>query len=129
MRPEPVNPTTRWSMLETFELGPIVVPAGDQPLTHENTPILEVDHTVLTALKPADDGDGIVIRLWNPADAESTARLRLGEASLQVQQCRLDETTSPSDHTQHLAMGDTFLIDARPHQMITLRWKDTNENR
>lgn len=129
LMPDPVNPTTRWSMLETFELGPIVVPAGDRPLIHEKTPILEVDHTVLTALKPADDGDGIVIRLWNPADTESTARLRLGEASLQVQQCRLDETTSPSDHPQHLAMGDTFRIDARPHQMITLRWKDTDENR
>ncbi|MGB8862002.1 MAG: glycosyl hydrolase-related protein [Ilumatobacteraceae bacterium] len=127
--PDPVNPIARWSALEAFELAPVVVPAGDRPRVPENSAIVEVDDAVLSALKPADDGDGIVVRLWNPTDGESTVGLRLGNASLQLQECHLDETASQPTGLQHLDAGAPIQIDAAAHQLITLRGKDPHEDR
>jgi hypothetical protein len=129
LMPDPGGPVARWSALEAFEFAPVVVPAGDRPLVPENTPIVEVDDAVLTALKPADDGDGIVARLWNPADDESTVRLRIGTASIDLYDCNLDETASQSTRLHHLAGGAPLRIDAAPHQLITLRAKDHHEDR
>ena len=46
---------------------------------------------VLSALKPAQDGDGLVLRLQNPGDEASEARIELGFPVREAHACRLDE--------------------------------------
>ncbi|MFI7611762.1 glycosyl hydrolase-related protein [Nonomuraea terrae] len=50
---------------------------------------------LLTALKPAEDGDGYVLRVSNPTGETVTAGLTLPEGA-QVSEARLDETAYPA---------------------------------
>ena len=73
--PDPVSPAARWVALESFELAPVVVTVGDRPMLPDDTPLVTVDGAVLTAFKPADDGHGVVLRLWNPTDTAATSQI------------------------------------------------------
>ncbi|MFF4650866.1 hypothetical protein [Streptomyces sp. NPDC001380] len=57
-------------------------------------PGLRVEGALLTALKTAEDGDGLVLRISNPTRSALTARLRL-PAGVRAVPARLDE--SPAD--------------------------------
>jgi alpha-mannosidase/mannosylglycerate hydrolase len=52
---------------------------------------LEEGDCVVTALKPAADVAGGVVRLWNPGENETVARLRFAKALARVERCNLDE--------------------------------------
>lgn len=67
-----------------FEVGP----AGPHP-----PPGLVLGPSlVFSSLKAAEDGDGSIIRGWNPEPVEVTARVETPDDSLVVERCRLDET-------------------------------------
>lgn len=80
------------------ELGLQAVPAGPQPLAPHGEPLLELLPRALqlTALKPAEDGDGWVVRVCNPTDEPHEMQLRLGGALrsgfAEARPVRLDET-------------------------------------
>ena len=76
------------------ELGLWAVAAGRDPLAPEGRPLLAVEPraVVLTALKPAEDGEGMVLRLLNPTDTSMTARVRFGLPVASAVSVRLDET-------------------------------------
>ena len=59
---------------------PMVVVAGPQPRLPAGEPVLLLDPAglVLTALKPAEDGRGLVARVWNPTGEDIRGRLRVG---------------------------------------------------
>jgi alpha-mannosidase len=74
----------RFDFLETPFDAPVAAPltlAGD---------------VVLSALKGADDGDGVILRVFNPG--RRAARLRIAAAG-EVERCRLDETPLPGGTT------------------------------
>jgi len=50
---------------------------------------------VLSALKPAEEGDGIVVRLLNPTDRMHAAVVRVGFAVRSAHAVRLDEEAAP----------------------------------
>lgn len=52
---------------------------------------VEGDAVVVSAVKPADDGNGGVLRLWNPGDAEATARIVFAHRPAEARLCNLAE--------------------------------------
>jgi hypothetical protein len=76
------------------ELGLRAVFAGSQTLAAEGIPLVSVEPAtlVLSALKPAEDGEGIVARLMNPGGAPAAATIRIAGVHLSgATAVRLDE--------------------------------------
>ncbi len=112
------------------ELGLRAVAAGDAPLVSSGHALLEIEphELVLSALKPADDGPGIVLRLLNPTDAPIAARVRLRGAVAEAAPVALDETVArvplPFD-------GRVVTLDVPPHALRStlLRWAPSSDRR
>jgi mannosylglycerate hydrolase len=102
------------------ELGLRAVAAGNAPLLPPGAPLLSVEPeaALLSALKPAEDGDGMVLRLLNPTGAEIDARVRLGFPASRARAVRLDET--PSDEPVTL-QGARLAFPLPPHALRSVR--------
>jgi len=101
------------------ELGLRGVIAGPAPLLQDGAPLLTLapDGLLLTALKPAENGAGIVVRVLNPSATAQRARLQVGFAISSAIAVRLDE--EPADHVVSLE-GDTVSFDVPPHALRTV---------
>ena len=80
---------------------------------------LEGDGLVLSAVKPALEGAGIVIRCFNLRDTASQGRLRFGFPIRRIQRIRADETV-----LAELSIGEngpTVDFSAGPRALVTLR--------
>ncbi len=102
------------------ELGLRAVPAGDSPLVPADHALLTIEprDVLLTACKPAEEGEGIVLRLLNPTDAPLEARVQLGFPCAHVESVQLDE--SPSE-APVAVRGDVLSMRLSPHQLRSVR--------
>lgn len=75
------------------ELGLRGVIAGPQPLLEDGRPLLCIEPAglVVSAVKPAENGKGIVVRVLNPAGTAVPAELRCGFPFTSATLVRLDE--------------------------------------
>ncbi len=108
------------------ELGLHAVPAGPEPLAPAGEALLELAPSALlvSALKPAEDGEGWILRVLNPTDAPEDLELCLGRALRgavdAAQPVRLDET--PSGPALPLR-GGTLSTPVAPRALVTLRFQ------
>jgi alpha-mannosidase/mannosylglycerate hydrolase len=103
------------------ELGLRAVPAGAEPILSSDTPLVTLETAMLelVALKPAEDGDGMIVRVLNPTDAPiADTAIRFAVPIADVTSVRLDET--PDGGAATLVEG-TVRVDVRPHALRTLR--------
>ncbi len=91
------------------ELGLCAVAAGAAPLVPPGRALVQIAprEVLLSALKPAEAGPGLVLRLLNPTDAPLDARVRLGFPITAALPVRLDE--SPANDSVALADGELAL--------------------
>lgn len=82
------------SLAAADELGLRAVAAGPDVLLEPGRSLVEVAPAgvVLSALKPADDGDGVVLRLLDPGPDAIEATVRFGFPVTGAESVRLDET-------------------------------------
>lgn len=86
-------------------------PAG---IDLEGTLRVEGSDFAFSALKGAEEGDGVVLRLYNPG--QSQAQARITGRGLAVRRCRLDETAVELEAIQE--------VDLRGGEIVTLRLQD-----
>ncbi|HOJ67257.1 MAG TPA: glycoside hydrolase family 38 C-terminal domain-containing protein [Candidatus Hydrogenedentes bacterium] len=79
---------------------------------------LECGVAVVTAIKPAEDGRGAVIRFWNPTPDTITDGFKLDRPFKEVWLCRMDETP-----LRVLQPGDGFVpVHIDPHGTATVKF-------
>lgn len=106
------------------ELGLLGTHTGPTPLVAEGTSLvtLEPSDLVLSALKPADDGHGNVLRVLNPTDDDHEAVVELGFAVQDATPVRLDEQpASPSMSGGARRSGRTLRFDVPAHSLRGVR--------
>ena len=101
------------------ELGLRAVLCGDDPLVPESEPLLEVEPStlVLSAFKPAEGGNGVVVRILNPTTAAQQARITLGFPFERSVMLRLDETPEASSPQRD---GQSLCFSVPPHALRTV---------
>jgi mannosylglycerate hydrolase len=102
------------------EAGLRAVPAGDAPVVADGVSLVGLAPValVLSALKPAERGDGCVLRVLNPTAAPQRAEITLGFSVGAVTSVRLDETPDDGE-VERTASGIAFPVG--PHQLRSLR--------
>ncbi|MGH7292048.1 MAG: glycosyl hydrolase-related protein, partial [Myxococcota bacterium] len=87
-----------------------------EPLAREGVPLVELEprKLVLSALKPAESGDGVLLRVANPEDTAQRAVVVVGFALAGAHAVRLDE--SPADFALARS-GDSVAFDVPPHAL------------
>ena len=104
------------------ELGMQVVAAGDQPLWPEATPLLDLAprELLLSAWKPAESGDGSVLRVLNPSGRDHKAKLRFGRSCRGARCVRLDETPIEGDDALERTGDDELAFDVPAHALRSI---------
>ena len=85
---------------------------------------LEPAELLLSALKPAGEGDGWVLRGENPGGEDTEARIELGFEVREASACRLDEEVDTSADPVALEAGGRvlrFAVAARALRSLRLR--------
>jgi alpha-mannosidase len=121
---DPSDPGPIGAVAAADERGLRAVPAGPDPLLAEGTGFLRLapDVLVLSALKPAEDGDGAVLRVLNPTDEAVVATVDLGLPVASAVSVRLDETP---DGRPLGAEGSRLELDVGPHQLRSVQIRVT----
>lgn len=95
--------------------------AGPMPLLEDDRALMELEsgEVVLSALKPAEDGDGAIVRLLNETAQAEQVALRFGVPLVDVQAVRLDESADPG--AQLVRSGDSVRLEVGAHSARTMR--------
>ncbi|MCU0269406.1 MAG: glycosyl hydrolase-related protein, partial [Acidimicrobiales bacterium] len=106
------------------ELGLRGTPAGPAPLLAEGTSLLTIEPpaVVLSALKPAEDDDGFVVRVLNPTDRATRATITLGLPVTDAESVRLDETP---DGRALDRSGSRLTVAVGAHELRSVRVRPT----
>lgn len=74
---------------------------------------------VLSTVKTAEDGDGLVVRLWNPTGKAASDTLRCERPIATAQAVSLSEAAPAPDRVQ--VRDGALRVRAAPHRVVTLR--------
>ena len=102
------------------EIGFLGVLGGDTPLLTDEASLLELDarHCVLSACKPAQDGDRVVVRVLNPTDEADDVTLHFGLDVRRARPVGLDEQPRDFFVTHN---GRDVGYQVPPHAMRSVR--------
>ena len=73
---------------------------------------------VVSAIKPAEAGGGLVVRLWNPTGRATTETLWFWRPVKGVKRLKLSE--EPAQAVEPSIDGQTVSVEAGPHEIVTI---------
>jgi alpha-mannosidase len=96
------------------------VPCGDEPLVPDGVSQIELESgdVIVSALKPVEEGEGLVLRVLNSTGTRQEARICFGFSFDSVESVRLDETP---DGREVERVGSTVCLSVSPHGLRTVR--------
>jgi mannosylglycerate hydrolase len=118
---DPHHLDARWRAAAEVARQPLVGLAGVDgvtPLVPAGESTLAVYGGVVTAIKPAEDGLGAIVRVWNPTPDAAAVVVRTSTPRAFVR-CRLDETPLADGSIE--PPSDVVLLDLAPFEAVTLR--------
>ena len=80
---------------------------------------LEGEGLVLSTVKPADDGGGVILRCWNATGERRKGAWRVAPAAAEALRCRADELAGGPLALEH--DGARIPFDAGPYEIVTIR--------
>lgn len=91
---------------------------GKGTLAHEMSALnLDNPSLHLSAVKPAEDGEGTIIRIFNPTEEAQKMTLTFGAGVTKAQRAQMDESTAEALTVQNGQLQDTIL----PKKIMTYR--------
>jgi alpha-mannosidase len=110
------------SAVRAAEVGFRAVVAGPDPLAVPDKPLLQIrpPEVLLSALKPAESGAGMILRLLNPTDDELSVEVDLGFPVASATSVRLDEAPDEESATLSAAL---LLLPIRAHEIRSVLLK------
>jgi alpha-mannosidase len=108
---------------EAFALNspPITVPAGPDTSDGEGFVQVEGIELGLGTLKVADDGNGLILRVYEPNGARGPVSLRFREPAASVERVNLLEEPAEGAPIELIEGGSAARFEVRPFELITLR--------
>jgi len=101
-------------------LSPVMLTCSDGSLLSETSFVdVDSDQLVLSALKQADDGRGLILRIWNPTDSERTAKLTFPGA--QIASATATDTLERDSERDYEVRDQAAIVPCGPKQFVTLR--------
>ena len=99
-------------------------PSGYPPLGDEGKDRLSFlsqteGSLAISAIKPGEDGQELIIRLWNPAGEKREEILEFFRPVKHARRLKLSEESHP-DQTGIQMDGNSVLLRARPHEIMTV---------
>jgi mannosylglycerate hydrolase len=109
------------AICETVALGPcaIVGQALPEPLSRDSIVSTSPAAVRVTALKPADEGDGLVLRVLNDSDAPADATVRVNLPISRIVETDLLEQPLAKDRLDQVD-GNTVRLRMQPYEFVTL---------
>lgn len=120
--PHPGHWTTSDVVNEAFALNsPLIVTAGGTG--EPDFGFVEADGLPIAvgSLKPADIGDGVILRVYEPHGARGEVDLRFRQSVRQVERVNLMEESDESKEAPTLEGGNTVRLKLGPFEVVTLR--------
>ena len=76
-------------------------------------------HLLISAIKKAEDGDGLILRFWNPTDQSQTETLKFNKSLENAEYCKLSEDKL-SDSSPDI-QNNALIVKAGPRKIVTVR--------
>jgi alpha-mannosidase len=97
-------------------------PGGDGPSLPARASIVDVEGAMVSSIKRADDGDEVIVRLFEPAGSHGHARVRLGGAGLSsIAGAACTDALERDLRTVEVDVTGDVELDLRPFQLVTLK--------
>lgn len=82
--------------------------------------IEQLDHRLLiSAIKNAEDSDGLILRLWNPSDQTQSENINFYKSLKYAEYCKLSEDKLPGKGPE--IKENRLVVEADPRKIVTLR--------
>ncbi|MGC9960277.1 MAG: glycoside hydrolase family 38 C-terminal domain-containing protein [Acidimicrobiales bacterium] len=105
-----------------LRLRPVVVSGGAGGDLPARGSVVDVDGAMVSCVKRADDGDEVVVRLFESAGSHGRASIRLGQAlgAPVAAACRTDALERPLE-SLGVGAGGTVELELRPFELVTVK--------